>query len=240
MARWFDHHLKGIDTGVGRDPAVRYYVMGANVWRTAKDWPVPATGRAYHLREGGLLTNALAASPERITFRADPEYPATIAGRAFPGAADGGAFERHPDVRLFTTAPLEAPVEWTGLVKAELRFSSDAPDTDLLVRLSDVYPDGRSILIADGIQRLRFRESWERETLMKPGEVYTVRFNIGWISQQFATGHRIRIAVSSSGADLYEPNPNTGLAFTSGVPAQTRVANNVLHEGSRILAPVLP
>ncbi len=241
MARWFDHHLKGIGNGVEKEAAVRYYVMGANEWRSAPDWPIAARPLSYYLGAG----NTLGANPSTgsTSFRADPDNPAPIAGRSFPGALDGRSFERHPDVRLFTTEPLASSIEWTGNVKAELFISSDAPDTDILVRISDVYPDGRSILLLDSIQRLRYRDGFEKEVLMKLGQVYRVEFDIGWLSQVFPAGHRIRVAVSSSGADLYEPNPNTGVPFTIGQPEKVFVATNTVHHGpanaSKILAPVV-
>ncbi len=240
MIRWFDFHLKGKATGVDRDAPVRYYVMGANTWREAKDWPVPAVQTPMFLQSGGVLSSSVPGEG-KTGFVSDPNNPAPIPGRAFPGAQDGSRYERHPHVKTFTTAALDAPVEWTGLVKAELWLSSTAPDTDVIVRLSDVHPDGRSILLLDGIQRALYREGFEKEVPLKPGEPVLLRFDIGWISQVFQPGHRIRITVGATGADLYEPNPNTALPITAGVPARTMIAVNTLHHGgsraSRIIAP---
>ncbi|HEX5499980.1 MAG TPA: CocE/NonD family hydrolase, partial [Thermomicrobiales bacterium] len=159
MLRWFDHYLKGADNGVEREPTVRYYVMGAvgetsapgNEWRTAGDWPVPAEPTPYYLHAGGVLSaerpDGEADGPRGATaFRSDPDHPASIPSVAFPGAADARKFEEQPEVRIFTSDVLAAPVEWTGVVKAELFVTSSAPDSDFIVRLSDVYPDGRSIL----------------------------------------------------------------------------------------------
>jgi predicted acyl esterase len=251
MVRWFDYYLKGKPTGVDRDPAVRYYVMGAvgepgapgNVWRTARDWPVPAADQSYYLHEGGSLsTSAPDLESSATGFRSDPEMPAPIPGRAFPGARDSRAYEHHPDVRTFTSEPLAAPVEWTGKVRAELWVSSSARDSDFIARVCDVYPDGRSILMVDSILRARYRDGFEKEVLMKPGEIYPLRFDLGWLSQIFAKGHRIRVTVAGTGADFYEPNPNTGERFTIGPPARVVVANNrVFHDrqrASRIIAPV--
>ena len=133
------------------------------------------------------------------SFLADPLKPAEIPGTAFPGARDARAFEEQAEVRTFTTEPLSEPVEWTGEVHAELYVSSTAKDTDFIVRVSDVYPDGRSILIVDYIQRARYREGFEKEVFMEPGEVYKVAFHVGWLSQIFNRGHRIRVTVASTG-----------------------------------------
>jgi putative CocE/NonD family hydrolase len=253
MLRWFDHYLKGKNNGVERDPAVRYYVMGAvgeanapgNVWRTAEDWPVPAAPTAYYLNEGANLSQHAPTSDDAaVTLLADPLHPATIPGTAFPGARDAREFEKQAEVRTFTSEVLTAPVEWTGKVRAELYVSSDAPDTDFIVRISDVYPDGRSILILDYIRRARYRDGFDREVFMRPNEVYKIAFDVGSLSQIFNSGHRIRVTVASTGAPFFEPNPNTGKPLTIEFPAQTQVACNQIHlsraHASRILARVRP
>ena len=252
MLKWFDHYLKGMENGVNKEPIVRYYVMGAvgeadapgNEWRSAADWPIPSTSTPYYLQADKSLTSRMSESEGAIvTFLADPLNPAPIPTIAFPGAKDARDFEAHPEVRTFTTDILQAPVEWTGKVQAELYVSSDARDTDFIVRISDVYPDGRSILIMDYVRRARYRDGYEREVFMNPGEVYKVAFDVGWLSQVFNKGHRIRVTVASTGAPFYEPNPNTGEALTIDFPAHAVVARNSLHvnkrNASRILAPVV-
>src|SRR4029079_12581214 len=138
-------------------------------------------------------------------------------------------FERQPDVRTFTSGVLAEPVEWTGKVRAELWVSSSAKDTDVIVRVSDVYPDGRSVLLADSVRRLRYREGYEKEVFMEPGKVYPVAFDVGWVSQVFNRGHRVRVTVAGTGAPFYEPNPNTGESLTHDPPARTAVAENAAH-----------
>lgn len=251
MIRWFDHHLKGVENGVMRDPTVRYYVMGAvgekdapgNEWRTAADWPVKADATPYYLRAaGGLSTKAPTEEAASTNFVADPVHPNAIPGRAFPGAKDARDFEKQAEVRTFTSDVLTEPVEWTGKVRAELRVSSTAKDTDFIVRVSDVYPDGRSILLIDYVRRARYREGYEKEVFMEPGKVYPVAFDVGWISQVFNKGHRIRVTVASTGAPFYEPNPNTGELLTLDPPASTVVAKNTIYHdrgrASRVIAPV--
>lgn len=243
MIRWFDFHLKGIDNGVMKEPAVKYYAMGADEWRTAPDWPVKATDTAFYLHAGGKLDNT---GPVEVksssTFIADPLKPASIPGRAFPGAKDARDFEKQPNVLTFTTDELTEPTEWTGKVKAFLYVSSDAKDTDVIVRVSDVHPDGRSILLIDYVRRMRYRNGYEKETLMNPGKLYLVAFDVGWISQVFAKGHRIRVTVAGTGAPFYEPNPNTGEPLTLDFPKNAVVSRNAVHHekmhASHIVAPV--
>jgi predicted acyl esterase len=251
--RWFDHYLKGANNGVEREPKVRYYTMGAvgekgapgNEWRSAPDWPVPTRPTLYYLRNGGkLVPRAPTEEKSATTVVADPLHPNTVPDRSFPGARDARPFEKQAEVRTFTSEVLAEPVEWTGKVKVELYVSSTARDTDFIVRLSDVYPDGRSILLMDYVRRARYRKGYEREVLMEPGKVYKVAFDVGWTSQVFNRGHRIRVTVASTGAPFYEPNPNTGEPLTLEFPKKTVVAKNTVyhnrHSPSHVIAPLRP
>ncbi|MCP4169439.1 MAG: CocE/NonD family hydrolase [Fuerstiella sp.] len=252
MVQWFNHYLKGQPTGIDDDATVRYYVMGAvgeidapgNVWRSADNFPPKATQTSLFLRAGGGLNRKRSNSENASTsYVSDPYAPMEIPGRSFPGARDARTFEKQAEVLTFTTEPLAEPVEWTGRVHAEVFVSSTARDTDLIVRVSDVYPDGRSILIVDYPWRVRYRDGFDHEVLMKPGGVYKVAFPVGWMSQVFNAGHRIRVTVASTGAPLYEPNPQTGKPLTLEFPDDAVKATNTIHHNarhaSRIIAPVV-
>ncbi len=252
MVRWFDHYLKDAPNGAERDANVRYYVMGAvgepsapgNVWREANDWPVPSTATDYYLQEqGGLSLGRPEKQFSMTEFLSDPLHPAEIPGRGFPGARDARAYEEQAEVKTFTSPVLTEPVEWTGKARVELFITSSAKDTDFIVRISDVYPDGRSILLVDYVRRARYRKGFEEEVMLTPGKVHRVNFDIGWLSQIFNRGHRIRVTVASTGAPFYEPNPNTGEPLTLEFPEKVVVAKNaVLHDrqhSSRVVAPVV-
>ncbi|MFM9962836.1 MAG: CocE/NonD family hydrolase [Planctomycetaceae bacterium] len=251
LIRWFDFWLKGRDNLVDRDPTIRYYVMGAvgeeqspgNLWRETNDWPISSTPTSYFLRDAGKLTTSSPTETDAVaTFLADPLKPANIPNtRGFPGAADARKFEEQAEVRTFTTEPLTEPVEWTGLVKTELFVTSSAKDTDFIVRVCDVYPDGRSILLVDYIRRGRYRNGFEQEVFFTPGKIEKVAFEVGWISQIFAKGHRIRVTVASTGAPFFEPNPNTGEPLGLEFPANAVTATNTVQlnpsHASRVIAP---
>jgi putative CocE/NonD family hydrolase len=252
MIRWFDFWLKGKANGIDKDPQVRYYHMGAeggvesggNNWKSAIDWPVNDRLEPLYLGAGGSLSEKQSTTRDsRTSYTSDPFHPMEIPGRSFPGARDARKFEEQAEVRTFTTEPLTEAVEWTGRVQAELFVSSTARDTDFIVRVSDVYPDGRSMLLIDYPWRMRYRNGFESEELMKPGKVYKLKFPVGWISQVFEKGHRIRVTISSTGAPLYEPNPQTGKPLTIEFPKDAVVAVNSVHHSdkhaSRILAPVM-
>jgi predicted acyl esterase len=251
MVRWFDHWLKGVDNGVTSGPKVRWYQMGAvgeagapgNEWREASDFPPSSEPRSLYLHAGGRLDGLEPVEKDSSTsFVSDPRHPMEIPGAGFPGAADARAFEKQAEVRTFTTDPLEEPVSWTGRVEAELFLSSTAKDTDVIVRVSDVYPDGRSILLIDYPWRVRYREGFEKEVLMEPGNDYPVKFPVGWLGQTFAKGHRIRVTIASTGAPFYEPNPQTGEALSLEASENPVVATNTIHHAagraSRIVVPV--
>lgn len=148
--------------------------------------------------------------------------------------------EARPDVLLFTTDVLKEPLEVTGRVTAKVFVSSDCPDTDFTVKLTDVYPDGRSMLVTDGVLRARYRESFEKEAFLEPGRVYELTVDLWSTSLVFNAGHRVRVAVSSSNSPRFEANPNTGRPFRAD--AETRVARNTVHMSaahpSRVVLPV--
>ncbi len=248
MLRWFGHHLQGKPTGVTDDPAVRYYVMGAvgepdapgNFWREADEFPPPSKRTPLYLHPAGQLSDSPPGSGESFTeYVSDPTRPAAMPGLV---ARDMRKYERDPGVLTFTSPPMKNPIEWTGLLQAEFFVSSTAPDTDFIVKVCDVYPDGRSIALLNAIRRARYREGFEKQVPLKPGKVAPLRLDIGWLSQIFNRGHRIRITIASTGAPYYEPNPQTGEPITSGLPEKAQTARNRIHHSrefpSRILAPV--
>ena len=252
MKRWVDYWLKGVDTGIMQEPAVTYYVMGdvdddnalGNEWRTAPDWPIPARETPYYLRsDGRLSTDAPGADEAPETYAYDPEDPAPTIGGAnllLPaGPMDQRAAEERDDVLCFTTDPLTQPVEATGRIWVRLHAASSARDTDFTAKLTDVYPDGRSMLVLDGIIRARHCNSVRTEELLEPGQVYEFRIDLWSTSIVFNVGHRIRLAISSSNAPRFDPNPNTGEPFRAS--NRTLVAQNTIyHDAAHPSALLLP
>jgi predicted acyl esterase len=219
MSRWFAHWLKGEENGVERDPAVRYYVMGAvgekdapgNVWREAETWPPKVEPSSLYLGADGALSEDAPVSEKSGTrYASNPAQPMSLPGRGFPGAADARGFEEQSEVRTWTTDVLREPVEWNGEVTAEVWVSSTERDGDFILRISDVYPDGRSMLVMDYPMRARYRSGFHRQLLLVPDQPAKLAWHIGWTSLIFNKGHRIRVTVASSGAPLYESNNQTG------------------------------
>jgi putative CocE/NonD family hydrolase len=153
-----------------------------------------------------------------------------------------------PDVLVFQTPVLEEDVEVTGSALVKLWISSSAPDTDFTAKLLDVYPsssdypDGYDLILVDSILRVRYRESWERETLMTPGEVYAIEIPLPPTSNLFKAGHRIRLDISSSNFPRFDLNPNTGEPV--GRHTEVRTARNTVYvdaaRPSQVILPIIP
>ena len=251
---WFDHHLKGLSNGVDSDPPVTYYTMGdafdpkapGNEWRTSSTWP-PAGVRSvpFYLGADRSLGERKPSSTGSLSFVYDPRDPCPTTGGpqlTLPaGAKDQRKLESRSDVLVFSSAPLEKPIEVTGRVTVRLWASSDAPDTDFAAKLCDVYPDGRSFNVCEGVLRARFRKSFSKPEMMEAGKVYRFDVDLWSTSIVFNKGHRIRIHVTSSNAPGWDPNPNTGEPFRSS--SRIRSARNTIYTGvawaSHVLLPVM-
>ncbi len=224
IVKWFNRHLKQADpTAGGKQHPVSYYVMGASgekdapghEWRSAETWPVPGKPVPYYLRKGGLLsTDKPTESAASASYQYDPRNPVPSLGGGVltpkTGVLDQRPAEKRPDVIVFTTSVLAEPVEATGRITVKLWASSSCTDTDFTAKLTDVYPDGRSLLVLDGIVRARYRESLRRPKLIEPGKIYPFEIDLWSTSIIFNKGHRIRVAISSSNVQRFRPNPNTG------------------------------
>ena len=227
---WFDHFLKGENNGVlEKMPRVRYYTMGLNKWQTSDTWPprgaAPVTfflssgGRANTLNGDGALTNAAPTADRPDKFDYDPMNPVPSHGGnvcCTGNAVQGGAFDQHkmeerPDILVYTTEPLKEGIEVSGPIEVTLYVSSDAKDTDFTVKLIDVYPDGKAYNLDETIQRMRYRDGYDKPLAwLEPGKVYKFSFQPMTTSNYFDVGHRIRIEISSSNFPRFDRNLNTG------------------------------
>jgi putative CocE/NonD family hydrolase len=225
---WFDHFLKGDNNGLlDTLPRVRYYTMGINKWQTADSWPPKgAEPLTFFLSSGGhanTLTGDGALTPKRPGgdlpdgFSYDPMNPVPSYGGNVccqpglnGGAMDQQKMEARPDVLVYTTAALEQGMEVSGPITLTLYVSSDRKDTDFTVKLEDVYPDGRAYNLDETIQRVRYREGYDKQVFMESGKVYKVTLQPMQTSNVFEAGHRIRLQVSSSNFPRFDRNLNTG------------------------------
>jgi uncharacterized protein len=227
---WFDHFLKGEDNHILQTmPKVRYYLMGANKWMSADTWPpagaTPMTfylssgGKANTLNGDGVLSTSPPGADSPDSFVYDPMNPVPsyggnvcCEGNALAGGAmDQRKMETRDDILVYTSEPFKEPTEVSGPIDVTLYVSSDAKDTDFTVKLIDVQPDGTAYNLDENIQRVRYRDGYNKpEVWMEPGKVYKVTFQPMNTSDFFDTGHRLRIEVTSSNFPRFDRNLNTG------------------------------
>ncbi|MEO8727285.1 MAG: CocE/NonD family hydrolase [Acidobacteriaceae bacterium] len=228
---WFDHFLKGEDNGIlQKTPKVQYYTMGLNKWQSANTWPPegahPVTfylesgGKANTLNGDGALISSVPNKPDLPdSFTYDPMNPLPSYGGnvcCTGNAVKGGAFdqrkmEERPDILVYTSEPLQEGTEVSGPIDVTLYVSSDAKDTDITAKLIDVAPDGPAYNLDENIQRLRYREGYDKPPVwMEGGKVYKVTMQPMNTSNYSPAGHRIRIEVSSSNFPRFDRNLNTG------------------------------
>jgi len=260
--RWFDHWLKGEANGITDTlPKVRYYTMGANEWSTSSAWPpddvetltlyLDSSDGANTLEGDGVLTmEPPAGDAGQDAFTYDPTDPVMSYGGnvcCTGGAIRAGAFDQsvieaeREDILVYTSEPFEDGLRVSGTIGVTLYVSSDALDTDFTVKLIDVYPDGTAYNLDETIQRLRYREGYDRQVFMEPGQVYEVEVSPMSTSNYFAPGHSLRIEVSSSNFPRFTRNLNTGgnnYDETEGVVANNQVYHSAEYP-SNIRIPVL-
>ncbi len=230
ITRFFDRWLKNEKNNFEKDtPKVQYYTMGANKWHSADNWPPKSTttktiyldsdGHANSLFGDGRLTFDKPRDEGNVDrFVYDPTVPVPslgggvccIGGMVEPGSFDQRDIEARADVLVYTSEPLDEPINVTGSVRITLYVSSDAKDTDFMVKLIDVHPDGRAFNVDDSAQRVRYREGYDREVFMEDGKVYELPISPMTTSNVFKKGHRIRLEVTSSNFPRIERNLNTG------------------------------
>lgn len=253
LVDWLNYWVFDYPTGIMERPAMAYYMMGdasdplapGNEWRTTDTWPPPGVAVALSLRATGDLTIAPPDENEAArVYDYDPLDPVpTLGGGNL--VIPAGPYDQRPvlgrdDVLVYRSPVLTSSWEIAGQVSVELYISSDRLDTDFTAKLCDVYRDGRVMLVTDGILRARHRLRMDGEDLLVPGEVVPLTIDLSETAITFNRGHRILLAVSSSNAPRFDPNPNTGEPFMRHTTTLT--AHNTVHHDrahpSRLLLPM--
>ncbi len=259
--KWFDYWLKGDQNGVRNMPKFQYFVIGKNEWRGSPVWPVKgmsetsmylsSRGVANTSAGSGRLGMTLPKGAVRDTFTYDPMNPIPSRGGSIcctgnpkdqPGAFDHADLESsRADMLVYTSDSFASGLELTGPLRAEVYLSSDARDTDLTVKVLDVYPDGRSMNMIEGITRVRYRDGFGTPRMMERGKVYKVPVDLHATSWYLAPGHRLRVQISSSNFPRFDRNLNTGgrnYDETSGVKAHNTIHHSARYP-SRLVLPVV-
>ena len=242
--KWFDLHLKGIENGIDKTAPVEYYTVGDNEWKTAENWPVPETekvelfldsnGDANTSYGDGKIVFEKPEEEKADEYEYDPNNPSIhiidMSENEIEVPEDYTEEEKRDDMLCYTTDVLKEDFTITGDMDVELYVSSDAVDTDFVVRVTDVDENGKSIKLADGILSAKYRNGFEQPEFMEEGNVYKLNILTTKISNTFKKGHRIRVTITSSAKNFIFPNSNTKDGFNSETYV---VANNKVHHGGR-------
>lgn len=237
---WFDYWLKGLEGAAAQPRPVRYFVMGLNEWREADSWPPPHAERTYYLQSGGRGNSRLGdgvLSPEPPgdqppdAFVYDPDNPVpSVGGRTLhrewgpAGVFDQATVEAREDILVYTSPYLTEAVSIAGPVSVVLYASTTGADTDFTAKLVDVEPNGYCANIAEGIVRARFRNGSDHEDWISPGaiEVYTI--DLWDVAHEFASGHRVRLEISSSDFPRFDRNLNSRVSPSLGSADDAQIA----------------
>lgn len=264
ILRWFDYHLKGIDNGVLKDSPVHVFVMGRNKWRAAQDWPLPQTkyikyylhsdGTANSSAGNGSLTTERPGKERADEYVYDPISPtpsAAFTNGHIDGPRDISKSAARQDVLVYDTPVLTEDMEIVGPITAQLFAATSGADTDWMIRLSDVHPDGRSLFLGEGVMRARHRDpdksgafNPNKLSTLKPNQPYEYQIDF-WrpTGNVFGKGHRIRIEISSSYFPYYLRNPNTGEDNIGLATKFQSAKQKIFHDAARpsnVTLPVIP
>jgi putative CocE/NonD family hydrolase len=259
--RWFDYQLKGEDRSLEQEPPIRVYVMGANQWQDLTEWP-PASAQPTRLYlhsdgfantrfGGGTLSEESPSDEPDDHYRYDPESPVPSFGghgccageMASFGPRDQRTIQGMLGVIVYTSKPLPSDTEIIGTPELKMSFSTDVPDTDFFVTLTDSEPNGRSNLITEGFLRTRFRDSLEKPTLLIPNRTYDVAIPLWETAYMFKAKHRIQLQITSSNFPQFDRNLNIAKRLGDGTVADIRVARQTIHHNkvdpSVLILPVI-
>lgn len=245
--KWLEHFLKGADNGIETTPAVEYYTLGENRWKTAQCWPPSNTEEQILYLDGtdgpsaagsglccgqGILSRELPPKSGQDIYRYDPENPSIhlvdMSENELEVPENYTEIEKRSDMLTYTIPVSETPVTVTGDVLVKLYVSCDCPDTDFMVRLTDVDEQGQSMKLADGVISARYRNGFDHADYMEPGRIYEIPIRTTKISHTFQPGHCLRFTVTSSAKNFIFPNSNTVDGFDS---EEKRIAHVSVHRG---------
>lgn len=246
--QFFDFYLRGMSNGWDNVSKITYYQMGENKWNTTTVWP-PSGGNVadFFLHADGTINSSIKGTGTDSTkmYAYSPVDPSpTVGGCTLRNDLDQGPFDQSPvvesrsDVLIFSTDVLTKELVVKGIIKVQLKVSSSRVDTDFDIRLTDVYPDGKSMLVNDGVYRMRFLKGFSSTDvqMLTPGNIYTCTIELPATCLTFLPGHRLRVVVSSSNYPKYNRNMNNGANMYPGNSMDSvnnpMVAANTVHMGT--------
>lgn len=249
---WFDYWLKGINTTIMDGPPIYYYHIGDDKWRYAEQWPPPgveSTNYYFHT-DGALNTNRPSGEEASKSYVYDPKNPVQTYGGRNLSIAKGSLDQRpakanRQDVLVYKTEVLAKDLEIAGKAEIILHGSSNCKDTDFIAKLIDVHPDGKAMLVLDGVIRALYRESPKKPVPMEPNTIYAFTISLGHMSHVFKAEHQIEVNISSSNFPRRARNTNSGNPlYTADSEKDMIEATNTVYHASQypsyLILPVLP
>lgn len=245
--KWLEHFLRGVDNKIEETPTVEYYTLGDNQWKTATCWPpAQVKEQSWYLGCGenksaagnekecgnGTLTKEVSENAGENSYDYDPEHPSVhiidMSENELEVPEDYTELEKRRDMLTYTAQISESPMTITGDIRANLFVSCDCPDTDLVVRITDVDAGGKSMKLADGVISVKYRHGFDHAQYMTPGVVYPITIRTTKISHTVRPGHKLRLTITSSAKNFIFPNSNTEKGFDS---EEKKVARVTIHHG---------
>jgi uncharacterized protein len=208
-------------------PKITYYETGKNLWATtdANSLEITNYEPIYLSANNGLVPNSNFGNSSFISLPTNPSP--TIGGATLHTTLDQGPYDQNDldqrsDVLMFSSNELLSDITISGRTKIIVYVSSTVADCDIAVRLADIYPDGRSMLITDGIRRMRFRNGYTQaaETFMTTGEVYALEITLPFTNYTWKAGHKLKLYVSGNNAIRYHVNRQDGGSMYTGTVNQ--------------------
>lgn len=259
VVKWYDYVMKGKQNEFSSVAPVKIFVMGDNIWRDEKEFPLARTNYTkYYLHSAkganslggdGIISPLIPKTEKPDSYEYDPSSPVpTIGGRLCcgaglpPGPTDQKSNESRNDVLVFSTPALKQDTEVTGFITAELYASTSAADTDFTAMIVDVDEKGYARYLGDGIIRARYRNSTKVAEPIEPNKVYKYTIDLWATSNVFKVGHKIRVYISSSNFPRFNRNLNTGEKTMGGIRMVT-AKQTIYHDAqypSSIILPIIP
>lgn len=243
---FLEYYLLDAVNGWDATDKITYYELGTNQWLSTNTNSIPTTGGStLYLSHNESLISYFGANSS--TFTSDPNNPTpTIGGATLnvnldQGPYDQSSLESRNDLLVFSSDILSADATLTGKMIADLYLQCSQPDADIVVRLIDEYPDGRNMLITDGIQRLRFLNGYTQadESFLTPGTTYNATVELPFTNYTFLSGHKIKIIISGNSSTRWNVNlQDGGTMYQAGTGISADIT--ILHDASNPSSIYLP
>jgi len=250
IVAWYDHWLKGIDTGIMSEPPIKIWVRGTSRWRYANDWPLPETEWTdFYLRAGNLLSAGPGPMDDEgmDSFNHRPVFPVTMGSEPL---------DPMPEHLMYSTEPLGQDVYVIGPIALYLHASMATDDGDFIVVIKDAGPDGSTSVLSRGWLKASHREldegqsrPWQpyhphlRAIPVVPGQINEYAIEVRPIANVFERGHRIRLEIWSCDYPVELDDLTLGWPTWSHLSYDKETSYRIYHSGrypSRLVLPIVP